>query len=110
MEAITLNEVRHFLNNNPLHLRSTHHKVCFHILQRIHTKLANGQRFAPIKTAGDIIIDGHHRYICLSMLNIEIEAVPYTRNSSTIIYDWKDVQIDPNEWETPEQIRSHNWN
>jgi len=38
-----------------------------------------GDRFPAIKVDGNIIVDGHHRYIASRIANIPIDIVPGTR-------------------------------
>ena len=63
------------------------------MIQRIHDKLNNNQRFGPIKVDGTLIMDGHHRFVALSLLGINVEIVGATKNHSTIYYQWNEVEI-----------------
>ena len=38
-----------------------------------------GDKFPPIKVNGNIIVDGHHRYIASKIANVPLETVAGTR-------------------------------
>jgi hypothetical protein len=108
VNKLTPDDVKLFLFENQLDFQSTHRKVCFPILHRIYDKLMMGYRFDPIKTEGTVIIDGHHRYICMKLLELDIETVPWTKSFSTEITLWQNVEVVVADWETADQIEWHN--
>lgn len=108
MNGFTPENVRKFLREGKFEFSSTHKKICFPILERIYNKLVEGKRFDGIKIEDSIIVNGHHRYICLKFLNIEIETIKWMRSPSTEAIPWDSVEIDITEWENDEQIAKHN--
>ena len=75
--------------------KSTHPKLCFQILRRVYAKLKIGQVYDPIKVEDNFIINGHHRYVCLCMLGLEIQVQNWTRSLSIPAVQCGNVQ---NEW------------
>jgi len=69
-----------------------------------------GLRFSEIKVDGDLIIDGHHRYIASLFANVEMERVASIKTSATEITEWKFVTFDSNDWDTEAQIDQFNKN
>jgi hypothetical protein len=69
-----------------------------------------GLRFSEIKVDGDLIIDGHHRYIASLFANVEMERVASIKTSATEITEWKLVTFDSNDWDTEAQIDEFNKN
>jgi hypothetical protein len=107
-DDLTVEFVRNFLRENSFKLSASHQKVCFLIIKRIHEKLKLGKRFSPIKEDTGIIVDGHHRYIALSLLGIEVETDPGTKSFSTLAVKWSNVEVVDIEWEKPSLIAKHN--
>ena len=110
MDEITPEIVRAFLREHQFELFSTHKKVCFPILERIFNKLVQGERFEGIKVADGLIMNGHHRYICYKILEIEPEIINWTKNSNDEITSWNLIEVDVIDWETPREIAKHQIN
>jgi hypothetical protein len=89
-------------------LQSTHNKLCFPIILRIFKKMKMDIKFHGIKVDGNIIIDGYHRYVASLLAGIELEIHPSRLAPAKIIYDWKDVQLIDEEWDTAEKIKMLN--
>jgi hypothetical protein len=66
--------------------------------------MQNGERFSELKIADGMIINGHHRYLCLHVSGIKAETVPYVRSSATRIVPWNEVEIDTVDWDNPPPI------
>jgi hypothetical protein len=99
MEELTIEFVQEYLRIAQLDLYSTHAKVSFPILKRIHDKLKTGEKFKPICVDNKIIVDGHHRYICLHILSIKVEYVPWTRSHSIESTPWNQVKVVDEDWD-----------
>ncbi len=97
-EIITLEFVQDYLNTTVFDLYSTHDKICFPTLERIFKKIKSGEKFRPINVDNDAIVDGHHRYICLHILGLEIEKINWTRSPSSKITPWNQVIIETIDW------------
>ncbi|MCW3084578.1 MAG: hypothetical protein JWP12_1944 [Bacteroidetes bacterium] len=96
--------VRDFLRNTNLTLNASQEKVSFPILSRIHRRLKEGKRFSSIQVEGNMIINGHHRFICLSILELKVEQNSWTKNiSGTAIIPWPDMIVDENDYDTDEE-------
>ncbi len=102
MNEFTPKNVQEFLREGKFEYSSTHKKVYFPILERIYNKLVDGKRFEGIKIEDSIIVNGHHRYICLKFLNLEVETIDWKRSPFTEIISWDSVEIDITEWESQE--------
>lgn len=108
MNELTLASVKAFLQEeHRLHLESTQSKLCFPILKRIYQKLVDGQRFDALKIEDVIIIDGHHRYVCMRILDLEVETINWTKSPSTETVSWKHVEVVEIDWDTAADIKRH---
>ena len=63
-----------------------------------------GIKFSEIKVEGNLICDGHHRYVASLLAKLPIESAPYTSTSATEVIDWKSVVFVEDDWDTPEKI------
>jgi hypothetical protein len=66
--------------------------------------------FDAIKVAEDLIIDGHHRYIATKLSKTTIQIFPSTKNHSQQSFEWSDVILKTNEYDTETEIKYHNFN
>ena len=105
MKTLTAEIIQDYLNTHVLELKSTHHQLSIPIINRIFKKMKNGIKFSEIKIDGDLIIDGHHRYISAQLANYEIKSVPSTKNSNTKLYEWQNVNFVNEEWDTNHKIQ-----
>jgi hypothetical protein len=69
LQQLTIEFVYEFIRENKIELKSTHGKLCFPIINRIYRKMSVGIKFKDIKTDGDLIIDGHHRFLASLLAN-----------------------------------------
>ena len=106
MQEITHKQVQDFLSSTSFGFTPNQEKISFPVLQRIHRRLQNGHRFNPIKVTIDgIISDGHHRYVCLSILGIEIETVKAGKNHNKSVYQWQNIFLDTIDYDGPANIK-----
>lgn len=106
MSEITIQEVQDFLLKNKFHLKPNQREVSFPVIKRIHTRLQKGKIFSPIKVSDDKIIDGHHRFICLSILGINIEEVAGGINLSfKNNFQWTEVRVVSDDYDSEEEIQ-----
>jgi len=103
VEDLTIEAVRDYLQKNKLPLFAGQTEVSFPILSRIHRRLKEGKRFSPILVDEDLIVNGHHRYICLNILNIEIEQLVWTSSPSSKSTCWTKIVVVENDWDTDEE-------
>jgi len=66
--------------------------------------------FDAIKTCDGLIVDGHHRFIASVLADVKIEQFPSTRNSNQITFEWKDIILKANEYDSTSEIKYHNFN
>jgi hypothetical protein len=59
-----------------------------------------GIKFEGIKVDGDVIIDGHHRYLASLLAGVTLDRFPSNKTSATIVTEWKSVNFDSNDWDT----------
>lgn len=76
-------------------------------IQRIHRRLQHGKRFSSIKVHDNIITDGHHRYICLCLLDIEIEISKGGRNPSSDGFEWKTVNVETADYDSEKDVQRY---
>lgn len=104
MNEITIECVKQFLSANTLEFEPSQDKISFPILQRIHRRLQMGHVFDPIKvTEKAIISDGHHRFVCLSILGSEVITNKAAANHDQLLYNWSDVIVQPNDYDSDEK-------
>jgi hypothetical protein len=108
MQSISIEELTEFLKSDDLKLQATQGKLCFPIIQRIYYKMKIGVEFENINIKEDLIINGHHRYVCLLLLKKSINTNPWSSPSQITVCQWSEVQIDQNDWESIEIIQRHN--
>lgn len=106
MLEITHEQVQDFLIRNSFDFIPGQNEISFPIIQRIHRRLQNGLRFDPIKVTTDgIISDGHHRYVCLSILGIEIETIKAAKNHNQTTYQWDKICLEIKDYDSPDKIK-----
>ena len=104
MNEITIEYVKEFLSANALEFDPGQDKISFPILQRIHRRLQMEHVFDPIKvTDKGIISDGHHRFVCLSILGSEVITNKAAANHNQLLYDWPDVVIETDDYDSEEK-------
>ena len=104
MEILTLEIVHHLLKECNQDLKSTQEKLCFPVVQRIHRKMLAGIKFKGIKVDGELIIDGHHRYIASLLAGAKMEIVPWKSSSATSPVSWHTVSLVLEDWDTEAKI------
>ena len=105
---ITPQVVKLFLSRSAFDLRASQAAISFPIIQRIHRRLQQGYKFRKIKVLDGVIIDGHHRYICLSMLQMKVESVKAGKNITMLnIVQWAAVFVDQKDYDTLLEIKMY---
>ncbi len=104
MEHLTIEYLTDFVKENEIELYPSHSKLCFPIIARIFRKMKHGIRFSGIKIDGDIIIDGHYRYLAALLADVALERYPYSKTSATNVGEWNTVLFDTNDWDTEAKI------
>ena len=64
-----------------------------------------GIKFPSIKADGDLIIDGHHRYLASLLAGLTLEIAPSLKTSATVHFEWNVVIIDADDWDTETKIK-----
>lgn len=73
---LTVEDLEIFLKRNNHEYFTTHSKVCFEIIKRMHRRVLLGYDFGPIKVNGNrLIIDGNHRYLAYKLAGISYKTV-----------------------------------
>lgn len=107
MEKITASIILETLDKAKY--KSTHDKLSIPIINRIRKKMEYGIKFEPIRVNGDLIIDGHHRYVSSILASFnELEVVSYPKTSATREFKWSSVTFLDEEWDTKEKIKRLN--
>jgi hypothetical protein len=68
-------------------------------------KMSHGIKFDEIKVCGNLIIDGHHRYLSALIMEFPLGQVSSNTTSATISIAWGDVQFEGQDWDTPAKIQ-----
>lgn len=106
MQEVTYEQVQNFLINTTFDFIPGQDEISFPIIQRIHRRLQKGLRFDAIKVTNDgIISDGHHRYVCLSILGIEIETIKAAKNHNQATYQWDKICLEIKDYDSPDKIK-----
>ncbi len=66
--------------------------------------LADGSEAPAIQISGDMIIEGHHRYVAGKIHGWEPKTVPGNATSATNVTTWKNVITDPADWDNPDAL------
>jgi hypothetical protein len=104
MHEITFEQVKLFIETHSLKFNPGQHKISYPIIVRIHKRLQDGHRFGNIKVHNNIINDGHHRFIGLSLLNMEVSHDIAGENiTKQDEITWKDVKLDYEDYDTDKQ-------
>lgn len=70
--VLTQQDIIDFLQKVEHEYKTTHTKLCFVKIQRIHRRLLMGYRFGGIKIhSSNLITDGNHRYIAYKLAGID---------------------------------------
>ena len=108
MQQITKEYEETILKDQKITLKSTQKKLCFPIINRIYKKMKSGIKFSAIKVDENLIIDGHHRYIASIMAEVPLELIPSNKTSATTIFDWSQILLDSEDWDTTAKINMLN--
>ena len=94
MIEISKSEIELFLSTTQLKQKPSQSAVSYPILTRILNILQQNKRFSYIKVHDEIIIDGHHRFICYCYLKIPIEISKNGNNPSALNLEWNSILVD----------------
>lgn len=108
MESLKLSNIQTRLLACKPQLLSTHMRLSFPIILRIYKKMQAGIKFSPIKVDGDLICDGHHRYVAALLSNYPIEKIAWQSSSATSAISWSEVYYDENDWDTAFEVKMRN--
>ncbi len=108
MEKVTKEIIQVLILNREIEFSSTQIKLCLPIIDRIRRKMLVGIKFSAIKVDGNLICDGHHRYLASLLTNVTIETVPTNSTSATNIIDWESVIFEEEDWDTQAKINMLN--
>lgn len=103
MSELTIESVRDFLSKNKLQLYPTQCEVSLPILIRIHKRLKQGKVLPAIHIDNDVIVNGHHRYICHNILGMEVERIPWKKSPSVPLYEWHKMEVREEDWDDEEK-------
>ena len=91
-------------------LKPSQDKISLPTAYRIYKKMKASLKFDAIKICGDIVIDGHHRYVASVLAEASIERFLSTKNHTQTVYDWKDVILKTIDYDDQSEIRYYNFN
>jgi len=104
MLEITYEQVKLFIETNSLKFNPSQHKISYPIIVRIHKRLQEGHRFNNIKVHNNTINDGHHRFISLSLLNMDVtHDVAGENTTKQAEIAWRNVKLDFEDYDTEQQ-------
>jgi len=108
MKYLTNEDLHEFLSKSRMELASTHTRLSLPIIIRIYKKMKANLKFPAIKVDGNIICDGHHRYIASLLANYQLEKISWVSSSSIVVIDWDTVSFDQNVWDSPKEVEIRN--
>lgn len=108
MNQLSIELLMNYLQREDFKLMSTHSKLCYPIIKRICKKMHIGIKFPSIKIHGDIIIDGHHRYLASVIAGVKLETIPTGISSASIVVPWSEVKLIMDDWDTVAKIKMLN--
>ena len=108
MNPIDIELLMKLFHGEDLKLKSTHQKLCVPIVLRIYKKMLIGIKFPSLKIHGDLIIDGHHRYLASMLAGIPLDTVPTGKSSATLVTKWSEVMLVLDDWDTDAKIKMLN--
>lgn len=89
----------------------TQNKLSIPLINRLHKKMIIGIEFDAIKVSNTgLIINGHHRYIASLLAKKNINIFPATENINQQKYDWNELILSRNDFDSKSQIKYHNYN
>ena len=104
LEHISIQYLIEFIEKSEIDLKSTQERLCIPIIERLYKKMKIGIRFSGIKVDGDIIIDGHHRYLASLLAGVCLETLPANKTSATKVSEWDAIEFDEDDWDTAAKI------
>jgi hypothetical protein len=104
LEQISIEIVLELVKQSNVDLKSTHERLCFPVIKRLYNKMKIGIKFSGIKVDGDLIIDGHHRYLASLLAGVCLETLPSNRTSATKVTEWDVVEFVEEDWDTEAKI------
>ncbi|MFP5042082.1 hypothetical protein [Parasediminibacterium sp. JCM 36343] len=108
MEKITKQIIQDFISTTKIDLLPTQKRLCLPIINRMYRKMSAGIAFSAIKVDGNLIGDGHHRYLAALLANYPIEKTPTFSTSATILIEWESVLFEDEDWDTTAKINMLN--
>jgi hypothetical protein len=96
------------MQNENLTLVSTHERLCFPIIERIAKKMSIGLVFGSISVDGNLILNGHHRYLASLLVGYKLDQVPCPKTLAKEPVNWKSVKLVDEDWDTDAKIRMLN--
>lgn len=105
MDQITLEQLSKLCKESDFELRPTHPRLCLPIINRLYKKMTLGIHFPNIRIAGDVLVNGHHRYLASILAKIPIDRSPTILPEANDITNWKSVEFDLEDWDSEAGIR-----
>lgn len=103
-----MKDLKALLQSDIFELVPSQNKLCYPIIQWISRKMMIGIQFENINVDRQLLINGHHRYVCSLLLNKAIVRNPWTGTSIVSDFKWSTIEIDDLDWESGEIIDRHN--
>jgi len=104
MNDITLETIQDYLAQTNFELKPSQARLCLPVLKRIMDKINRGAKFSAIHVVDGLIINGHHRYISYSFLNLPIETTTWRKGQATGPKSWNEVVVEVEDWDKPEDV------
>lgn len=80
--------------------------VSLPIITRIYKKMLHGVSSGTIHVHDDLIVDGHHRYICSLLADYDIDVVKnYPIPHSKRKRSWDKIDFSEDDWDTVSKIK-----
>jgi len=88
-------------------LNATQASVSVPIIQRIAKKMQNNLFVPTITVAGNILCDGHHRYLAAVLIKTEIRTKPGELSRDQPIFELTNLDFQRSDWDKPADIERY---
>ena len=98
------NKLFGLIQSEKIELVATQTKISLPIVERMYRKMTAGVSFADIQIVDNAIMNGHHRYLASLLAGYALGRYKGLRPDVKKNVDWKDIHVDGNDWDQPEEI------
>ncbi len=101
-------QLHKLLQESDHQLMASQPEVSMPIIERMYKKMQKGVTFADIRTAENVVTNGHHRYLAARLLGVYIGSQDSELVAAKVVRTWDSVMIVDVDFDKPEEIDRHN--